>query len=412
MDRVILHIDINNCYASIEQKLNPELKGKAIAVCGSVEDRRGIVLAKSELAKKCGVQTGEVIWQAKQKCKDLIVVQPHYEEYVKHSKMAQALYYEYTNFVEPFGIDECWIDVTESANLFGTGEEIAEEILLRMKEEVGLTVSIGVSFNKVFAKLGSDMKKPDAMTVIKREDFKEKIWALDANEMLTIGRQTTKKLKQFGIRTIGDVANADPVFMKTILGKNGYDMWRYANGLDNSKVSDAISLYKGKSVSNGFTCRKNLENRKDIRTAFSLLSQKVSHRLIREKVKCECVQISLKDNTFQIQQFQMTLKTPVNNSVALLEIAMKLVDEHHTYEKPIRALTLRTSHLVEENTDCQLDLFNYYQENDKREKIERVIVELEEKLDNKFVKLGTSLDSSSISSNREQIVFLPMMTKP
>ncbi len=412
MDRVIMHIDINNCYASIEQKLNPELKGKAIAVCGSIEDRRGIVLAKSELAKKCGVQTGEVIWQAKQKCKDLIVVKPHYEEYVKHSKMAQALYYEYTNFVEPFGIDECWIDVTESKTLFGTGEEIAAEILRRMKEEVGLTVSIGVSFNKVFAKLGSDMKKPDAMTVIKREEFKEKIWSLNANELLTIGRQTTKKLNQFGIRTIGDVANADPVFMKTILGKNGYDMWRYANGLDNSKVSDAISIYKGKSVSNGFTCRKNLVSRSEIRTAFSVLAQKVSHRLIEDKVKCECVQIGLKDNTLHMEQYQTTLRTPINNSVALLEIAMELVDKHHTYEKPVRALTLRTTHLVEEDVDCQLDLFNYYQENDKREKIEKVIVGLEDRFDKRIVKLGTSLNSESITSGVDQLVFLPMMTKP
>ncbi len=411
MDRCILHIDINNCYASIEQKLNPELKGKAIAVCGSQEDRRGIILAKSEQAKKFGVQTGEVIWQAKQKCPDLLAVPPHYEEYLKHSKMAQELYYEYTNLVEPFGIDECWIDVTESARLFGSGEAIAEQILLRMKEEIGLTVSIGVSFNKIFAKLGSDMKKPDAMTVIKREDFKEKIWHLNANELLTIGRKTSKKLKSFGINTIGDVAKMDPMFIKSLLGKNGYDMWVYANGLDNSKVADATYVYKNKSISNGFTCRKNLENHDEIRKAFSLLAQRVSKRLINDRVKSSCVQISLKDEKLQVEQFQTTLQVPINNSVGLLEIAMELVKENHDYKKPIRAVNLRTTHLVDENENCQLDLFNEFIENDKREKIDKVIINLEDKYSRGAVKLCTSLDHDKISSDREQLTFLPRMSK-
>ncbi len=411
MDRVILHIDINNCYASIEQKLNPELKGKAIAVCGSQEDRRGIILAKSEQAKKFGVKTGEVIWQAKKKCPDLLAVPPHYEEYLKHSKMAQELYYEYTNLVEPFGIDECWIDVTESARLFGSGEAIAEQILLRMKEEIGLTVSIGVSFNKIFAKLGSDMKKPDAMTVIKKEDFKEKIWHLDASELLTIGRKTSKKLKSFGINTIGDVARMDPMFIRSLLGKNGYDMWVYANGLDNSKVSDATYIYKNKSISNGFTCRKNLVNHDEIRKAFSLLAQRVSKRLINDGVKSSCVQISLKDDKLQVEQFQTTLQVPINNSVGLLEIAMSLVKENHVYKKPIRAVNLRTTHLVDENENCQLDLFNVFIENDKREKIDKVIINLEDKYSRGAVKLCTSLDHDKISSDREQLTFLPRMTK-
>ncbi len=411
MDKCILHIDINNCYASIEQKLNPELKGKAIAVCGSQEDRRVIILSKSEQAKKCGVQTGEVIWQAKQKCPDLLAVPPHYEEYLKHSKMAQELYYEYTNLVEPFGIDECWIDVTESARLFGSGEDIAEQILLRMKEEIGLTVSIGVSFNKIFAKLGSDMKKPDAMTVIKREDFREKIWHLDASELLTIGRKTSKKLKSFGINTIGDVAKMDPMFIKGLLGKNGYDMWVYANGLDNSKVADATYICKNKSISNGFTCRKNLENYDEIRKAFSLLAQRVSKRLINDGVKSSCVQISLKDNKLQVEQFQTTLQVPINNSVGLLEIAMALVKENHDYKKPIRAVNLRTTHLINENENCQLDLFNEFVENDKREKIDKVIINLEDKYSRGAVKLCTSLDHDKISSDREQLTFLPRMSK-
>ncbi len=411
MDRYILHIDINNCYASIEQKLDPSLKGKAIAVCGSKEDRRGIVLAKSEEAKKYGVKTGDVIWQAKQKCPELISVKPHYDEYVKHSKMAQNLYYEYTNLVEPFGIDECWIDVTGSIGIFGGAEKIAEEILRRMREEIGLTVSIGVSFNKIFAKLGSDMKKPNAITVITRDEFKEKIWGLDANELLSIGRQTTKKLKSFGIKTIGDVANTDMIFMKTILGKHGVDMWRYANGLDESKVHDALDKHTNKSISNGFTCRRNLENRDDVRKAFAILAQKISGRLLESKVKAECVQIGLKNNLLEVVQFQSTLQIPINNSVALLETAMSLVDNNYNWDNPIRALTLRTSHLVEEDEVCQIDLFNIFEENEKREKIEKVIYSLEDKHNKRVVSLATTLGYESVTGSRDRFAAFPIMSK-
>ncbi len=411
MDRVILHIDINNCYASIEQKLNPELRGKAIAVCGNQEDRRGIILAKSEEAKKYGVKTGEVIWQAKQKCPQLMAVSPHHDEYIKHSKMAQNLYYEYTNLVEPFGIDECWLDVTDSVKLFGSGENIAKEILKRMREEIGLTVSIGVSFNKIFAKLGSDMKKPDAMTVINRVDFKEKIWSLDAQELLTIGRHSTKKLRNFGVKTIGDVARIDPEFLKSILGKNGYDMWRYANGLDNSKVSDALYAHKNKSISNGFTCRKNLKTREDLRKAYSLLAQKISRRLVQDNIKCFCVQISLKDEYLQTRQFQTTLQVPISSSISLIDVAMQLIEENHNFDKNIRAVNLRTTKLVDADENCQLDLFNVYMKNDKREKIDKAILKLEDKYTKGTVKLCSSIKHEDITSNREQLTMLPIMAK-
>lgn len=411
MNRVILHIDINNCYASIEQKLNPDLIGKAIAVGGSKEDRRGIVLAKSEEAKKCGVKTGEVIWQAKQKCKDLLVVKPHYDEYIKHSKMARELYYEYTNLVEPYGIDECWLDVTNSFNIYGSGEEIAKEILRRMREEIGLTVSIGVSFNKIFAKLGSDMKKPNAMTIISVDDFREKVWCLPASDMLMIGNKTNTKLKKFGIRTIGDVAGTEPVILENIFGKHGIEIWNYANGLDNSKVADAMNMHINKSISNGFTCRKNLQSRDELRSAFSLLSQKVSKRLIKENVKCECVQISLKDNDFNIKQFQKMVSIPINNSVALLDNAMTLIDKNYDYKNPIRAVTLRTSHLVNENAVCQLDLFDNFNKNEKRDKIEKIICEIDEKYAKNSVKLGTSLEHKEVFSGREQTTFFPIMNR-
>lgn len=200
-DSVILHSDLNSFYASVEMMLDPSLRGKAVAVCGSTEDRHGIVLAKSDLAKKAGIKTGMVNWEARQLCKDLIVVPPHYDQYLKYSKLTQAIYQRYTDLIEPFGMDECWLDVTGS-NLYGSGKEIAEKIRKSCREELGLTVSIGVSYNKIFAKLGSDMKKPDAITEISRETFKEKVWPLDCSEMIYCGRATSAKLAKYGIHTI------------------------------------------------------------------------------------------------------------------------------------------------------------------------------------------------------------------
>lgn len=411
MDRCILHIDINNCYASIEQKLNPDLKGKAIAVGGSEKERRGIVLAKSEEAKKYGVKTGEPIWQAKQKCPELLIVKPHHDEYIKYSKIARELYYEYTNLVEPYGIDECWLDVTDSLGLFGSGENIAKDILNRMKEEIGLTVSIGVSFNKIFAKLGSDMKKPNAITIIKKEEFKEKIWKLSANELLMIGRKTNNKLKTFGITTIGDVANSNVNFMKTLLGKHGVEIWRYANGLDDSKVADATDIHVNKSISNGFTCKKNLHSREEIRTTLSLLSEKVSKRLIKDEVKCECVQIALKDFEFNIKQFQLTLSMPINNSIALLDNAMVLVDKNYKYEKPIRAVTLRANNLVSEDEVCQLDLFNSFHKNEKREKVDKIVCDINEKYHKNTVRLCSSINHTDIFSGNDHTGFFPTIHK-
>ena len=223
--RAILHSDLNSFYASVEMMLDPRLKGKAVAVCGATEDRHGIVLAKSELAKKAGVKTGMVNWEAKQKCKDLILVPPQYDQYLKYSKLTRAIYNRYTDMVEPFGMDECWVDVTQSS-VYGSPMEIAEEIRQSVREELGMTVSVGVSFNKIFAKLGSDMKKPDAITEITRENFRDKVWPLHCSEMIYCGPATTRKLESYGYHTIGDVAHADPMFLKRLLGINGVALWQ------------------------------------------------------------------------------------------------------------------------------------------------------------------------------------------
>ena len=227
-ERAILHSDLNCFYASVETMLVPSLRGKAVAVCGSTEERHGIVLAKSEKAKKAGVKTGMVTWQAKRLCKDLIVVPPQYEQYLKYSKLTQEIYGRYTDMIEPFGMDECWLDVTGSG-VCGNPMQIAESIRKAVREELGLSVSIGVSFNKIFAKLGSDMKKPDAITEITSQNFKEKVWPLGACEMIYCVTATTNNLASYGIHTIGDVAQAPPELLKQLLGVNGLALWKYAN---------------------------------------------------------------------------------------------------------------------------------------------------------------------------------------
>lgn len=239
-NRGILHIDMNNFYASVECLYRPELKNVPMAVAGDPTKRHGIILAKNQLAKIKGVQTAQAIWQAQRLCKDLVLVPPHYDRYKKFSALAMKIYSEYSDQVESFGLDECWIDVTGSERLFGSPMQIAMQIKERIKDELGLTVSIGVSFNKVFAKLGSDYKKPDAITEIRADNFKEIVWNLPANELLYVGRSTKNTLDKFGIRTIGEIAMADKEVLGKNMGKNGYQLWDYANGLDTSKVSNLL----------------------------------------------------------------------------------------------------------------------------------------------------------------------------
>ena len=257
-EKCILHSDMNSFYASVEMMLNPSLRGKPVAVCGATEDRHGIVLAKSELAKKAGVKTGMVNWEAERLCKDLILVPPHYDQYLKYSKLAHEIYYRYTDLVEPFGMDECWLDVTGSTYIFGSAMEIAEKIRKATREELGLTVSIGVSFNKIFAKLGSDMKKPDAITVIEKDTFRDKIWGLPAADLLGVGRATQRVLDSYCIRTIGDLAKTDPDFLKRRLGKPGVALWQYANGNDHSLVHNSDFVSPIKSVGHGITTVVNV----------------------------------------------------------------------------------------------------------------------------------------------------------
>ena len=324
MDKSILHVDVNNFFASIEIMLNPNLKGLPVAVCGSEDDRHGIVLAKSYEAKKFGVKTAETIWQAKKKCPNLIIVPPQYDEYRKYSKLIQNIYYSYTDQVEPFGLDECWLDVTGSLKLFGSVENIAEKIKERVKKEIGVTVSIGVSFTKTFAKLGSDLKKPDAITYISKDNFKNIVWELPTNEIIGIGKSTFKILENMNLKTIGNLANSDVCLLEQKLGKHGRIIWERVNGIDNEMVDSNINEKTPKSIGNGKTFRKDLTKIDDIRFSFQYLSYEISNKLKIHKLEAKTIQIVIRDNQFNDKQLQCELPTITSSSLIITNTAMDL----------------------------------------------------------------------------------------
>ena len=296
VDRCVLHIDMNNFFATVECRGREDLVGKPVAVGGDAEARHGIILAKNHEAKAYGIRTGESIVEARKKCPKLVILPAHYDEYIKVSRAARKIYSEYTDLIESFGIDECWIDVTESEYLFGGGERIADEIRGRIKRELGVTVSVGVSFNKIFAKLGSDLKKPDATTVISRENFKNTVWALPAEELLFVGRSTKRRLNTLGIFTIGDLANADGNMLLRFLGKNGMMLQSFALGRDNAPVLRNEASYPVKSVGNSTTAPRDIKTEREAQIVFAVLCESVAVRLRAEGKKCTTVRISVRSS--------------------------------------------------------------------------------------------------------------------
>lgn len=375
-NHAILHSDLNCFYASVETMLDPRLRGKAIAVCGSTEDRHGIVLAKSELAKKAGVKTGMVNWEAKQCCRDLIIVPPQYDQYLKYSKLTQAIYQRYTDMVEPFGMDECWLDVTGSRYVCGDARTIAENIRRSVKEELGLTVSIGVSFNKVFAKLGSDLKKPDAITEISPESYKEKVWPLPCSDMIYCGPATTKKLAQYGIHTIGEVAGCDPLFLKGLLGVNGLALWTYANGRDHSRVMHKDFVSPVKSVGHGITCVSDLENEEEVWKVIFALSQDIGHRLRLHNLATRTVQVHVRGNDLFGSQYQckLPLKTQLPSEIAAA--AFRSFKERYSWNTKVRAVTVRAIELSPKDSAEQLTLFDNVQHRMAMEKVQDAVEEI------------------------------------
>ncbi|MBQ9979578.1 MAG: DNA polymerase IV [Oscillospiraceae bacterium] len=408
MERVILHSDLNNCYASIECLRRPELRGKPVAVGGDEKQRKGIVLAKNEIAKSCGVKTGETLWTARAKCPQLQVVPPDFSLYVKFCKAVRELYYQYTDQIEPFGLDEAWLDVTGSRRLFGTGEEIAQSIRRRVKEEMGVTVSVGVSFNKVFAKLGSDMKKPDAVTVITSEDYREKVWPLPVDNLLFVGRAGGKKLRRHGIDTIGDLARSDLRTLELWFGKNGALLHRFANGQDNSRVMKMGQQHPVKSISNGSTAPRDLVNRYEVRMMFLALAESVAERLREGGFLAGGVQIEVKDSDFKCIQRQTTLICPTNISGELTDIAMELFCANYDFEKPVRALSLRTYNLREEGEWIQTGLMRDQIAAERMERLERTVDSLRSRYGRRCVMRAAFLcdpEIGALDPKAQHIIF-------
>ncbi|NLT19740.1 MAG: DNA polymerase IV [Syntrophomonadaceae bacterium] len=372
-DRVILHADLNNFYASVECLHRPEIRDKPVAVCGDPAARHGIVLAKNYLAKATGIKTGEVIWQARQKCPQLLVVPPNYPLYLRFGRLARSIYSSYTDQVEPFGLDEAWLDVSGSIHIFGDGIRIADEIRERIKSELGITASVGVSYNKIFAKLGSDMKKPDATTIISRENFKQVVWPLPAGELLYVGRATRHKLARRGISTIGDIAGADPGYLRSFLGKWGEVLWSFANGYDSSAVVHQGEESLIKSVGNSITTPRDLESDEDVQMIFYVLSESVAARMREHGFKCRTVQIQIRDKDLFSFGVQGKFSKPTYLSSDLAEKAMELFRINYSWTNPIRSVGVRGCDLVSADSHEQLSLFENEAWRIKQDKIEATV---------------------------------------
>lgn len=386
MSRSILHCDMNNFYASVECMLDPALRKYPVAVCGSVEERHGIVLAKNYAAKTYDVKTGDAVWQAKQKCKDLVVVLPHFEEYIKYSKLARSVYSRYTDQVEPYGMDECWLDISGTERLYGSPERVANEIRETIKFELGLTISVGVSFNKVFAKLGSDMKKPDAITIIEKDTFKNTIWKLPAADLLGVGRATQRVLDNYCIKTIGDLANANPDFLKGRLGKNGVALWQYANGNDHSLVHNSDYVSPVKSVGHGITTVEDLKNNEQVWLVFLELTQEIGHKL-RVHQKCaDGVAIHIRDNTLFSKQWQTKLDMPTQSPMLIAKTAFCLFEKRYDWRNPIRSVTVQAINLVPQDTHRQIDLFTDIEKIEKMEKLDLCIETIRQRFGKDSIK--------------------------
>ena len=405
-DRVIMHVDMNAFYASVAQHLDPGLRGKAVAVAGDPERRNGIILAKSREAKACGVKTAEAIWQAKQKCPDLVVVPPDYAAYKRYSRLARMIYYGYTDLVEPFGLDESWIDVTGSLQLFGGDAMlVAREISERVKSELGLTVSVGISWNKVFAKLGSDTDPGDGIIAITRENFRDVAWPMAASEMVYVGPATMRKLHSAGYETIGDLAHAGDQFLKRRFGKIGIMLRAFARGEDASPVkamdpSKADVDYVVKGIGNGLTAPHDLECDSDVKALVWLLSESVAQRLRESRMRCRTVAVGARfARDLSGYSRQRTLRTPTCLTRDVANVAMELLRSNQPIDKEhaLRAVHVRVTNLVPMDAPVQCELFGDAEEAERLERLDLAIDALRERFGNTCVKRAVELTDEVMS---------------
>ena len=393
MERVILHCDQNCFFASVELLSHPDLRDVPMAVCGDPASRHGIILAKNEPAKRFGVQTAETVWQARRKCPGLVLLPPHHKLYREYSVRVNELYGQYTDLVEPFGIDESWLDITGSMHLFGGDPvAIADELRRRVREELGLSISVGVSFNKIFAKLGSDYKKPDATTLISPENWQEIVWPLPVGAMLFVGRSAQRTLAQYGVETIGQLAACRPEMIEQLLGKLGRQMHEYANGLDRSPVRPQAEREPVKSVGNGTTFPHDLTRWEEVRAGLAALSDSVAMRLRRQGLYCSGVQVTIKDSSFCSISRQKRLESPTRLMKDIQRAAMELTRSAWRAPTPIRMLTVTALHITESAESFeQLDLLGAGRavSDARQEKLESAVRAIRDKFGDGSITFGS-----------------------
>lgn len=368
MERTILHCDLDNFFASVSLLFNPDLKGKPVAVAGSIEERHGIILAKNTLAKKMGVKTAEPIWKAKQKCPNLHILPPLYEEYNRFSILAREIYLRYTDMVEPFGMDECWLDVTGSRLLFGDGRTIAEKIREDVRKELGITLSVGVSFNKIFAKLGSDMNKPDGITEITKENFKEKVYPLCSGALLYVGPKTAEKLYSRGVFTVGSITECSDLMIEKMLGKNGLLIKKAALGEDDSAVNYWEKNVKPKSIGRSMTYSKDFTDKEAVRREFLSYAEEICEKMRSLDLYATGVQISVRDTLLKTREYTSPIENGTNTSLTLAKAAFDLFCQNPTL--PCRSVGLRAIRLKEGSCALQTDIFSFCDREEKERKIE------------------------------------------
>lgn len=398
VQRTILHSDMNCCYASIEHLHHPELQGKPLAVGGDPESRHGIILTADYHSKKYGVKTGMTLWQAKQLCPEINIVPPRMDLYLRFSRMAHEIYAEYTDKQEAYGIDESWLDVTESVDIKGDGYEIAREISNRIKSELGITVSIGVSFNKIFAKLGSDYKKPDAITTMYEEEFRTKAWNLPAGDLLYVGRSTSRKLQRYGIYTIGDIAKADENFLISILGKMGSVLWAFANGYDDSPVKAEHAKAPIKSVGNSTTTPRDLICDEDVKIIIYAMAESVAARLRENGFRCRVVEISIRDSELISFTRQRKISNATNITEEIAKEAYALFRENYNWSNPIRSVGVRGAELVNDYYWEQLELFVDAEKREKQMKVDEAVDDIRRRFGYYSIQRGLMYQDKILSA--------------
>lgn len=407
--RTILHCDLNNFYASVECALDPSLEGKFVAVCGNQEHRHGIVLAKNQLAKTAGVATGDTIIEAQKKCPNLIVVPPHYEEYVNYAKKVHKIYKQYTDKIESFGLDECWLDITDSQNLFGNGKTVADKLREEVRQNTELTISVGVSFCKVFAKLGSDLKKPNATSVISKDNFKQIVWKLPVSDMLMIGKKTTEKLKKYKIFTLGDLANADENLLKYIFGINGIQMKRWANGQDETSVNKTEIILPIKSIGHSTTTVVDLKEFSTAKQVIWFLSDMVATRLRQNGLLARGVSLSIRYNDLSYTSKQTKLPYNSFDGGEIAKLAFRLLKEiwKGPMDIPLRLIGVNAFDLVEVAQNTQETLFDNH--TDKNNNLNFTIDKIRKKYGYEIMKKGTMLYNNVMTDKSpiENTEFLP-----